>query len=545
MKRIILAFLAFLLPLAAPAAAQEVRPLTDDAATSVTAFYNDPATTRVGGESRIAAGATVDGPLASLGGPLTISGTVRGDVVVINGDLRILDGGRIEGGARVVGGRLEGSPAAITGGVTIYREPLRFRREGDRLVTPGVDRPAWPSAGLSTIFGRTDLSVGVDGSYNRVEGLPVRFGPRIQLGHSNPTVLDASLIYRTRDGLRLHHREFGHQLHLQQYLGGHRAMLVGAGLHRAVDPIEGRGLTDTENSLATFVLHRDYRDHYERQGWSAYLRLVGPTRPYEVGIEYRDERHRAIDPGSPWSLLRNDSPWRAQPMVAEGDLRSVLGSFRWDSRNDPVDPAAGWLVTAQVEQGLGGTLGHAAPAEADPEFTAVSLDARRYLRLGPRSRLALRARAAGAPDRGALPPQRQHVLGGEGGLPGYPGFSFDCGARQVEPGEDGFYPYYGCDRVVLLQAEYRFVLLPEASVARRLGLDFDIFASPELVLFADAGRAWIETRALEGRNHTGPSRLQPDVGAGLRLGPLGLYVAFPLDSAGSGPNFFIRLGPRL
>jgi hypothetical protein len=541
-KRIIL---ALLLPLAAPAAAQELRPLTEEAATAVAEFYNHPATTRLRGESRIAAGTTVDGRLASLGGPLVVAGTVRGDVVVINGDLVILGEGSIAGSVRVVGGRLEGPHEAIANGAVIYREPMRFRREGDRIVAPGVERPAWPSAGRATIFGRTDFSVDMDGSYNRVEGLPIRFGPRIQLGHSNPTVVDARLIYRTRTGLRVHHREFGHDLQVQQYMGGHRGMLLGVGLHRLVNPIEDRGLSDTENSLATFILHQDFRDHYERHGWSAYLRLVGPTRPYEVGIEYRDETHRSIDPGSPWSLIRNDSPWRPQPAVAEGDLRSVIGSFRWDSRNDPVDPAAGWLVSATVEQGVGGTLGHADPVPADARFTAVSVDARRYLRLGPRSRLALRARAAGAPDRGALPAQRQHVLGGEGQLPGFPGFTFDCGARAEEPGQDGLYPYYGCDRVVLLQAEYRFALLHDAGLARRLGLDFDLFANPELVLFADAGRAWIEARALDARLDTGPRVLHPDVGAGLRMGPVGLYLAVPLSNAAAGPNLFVRLGPRL
>jgi hypothetical protein len=537
--------IALLLALAAPVTGQEVSPLTDGAAASVTAFYNDPATIRIGGDTWIGTGSRVDGPLASLGGPVRIAGTVHGDVVVINGDLRILEGGSIEGSARVVGGRAEGALAAVTGGVTVYPEPLRFRREGGRLVAPGVDRPAWPSAGRPTVFGRTDLGLTVDGSYNRVEGLPVRFGPRVQLGHSNPTVVDAGLIYRTRNGLRFHHRELGHDVQLQQYLAGHRSALVGVGLHRVVDPIEDRGLSNTENSLATFILHQDYRDYFERHGWSAYLRLIGPTRPYEVGIEYRDEKHRSIDPGSPWSLLRNDRPWRPQPRVAEGQLRSVLGTFRWDSRNDPEDPAAGWLVTGEVEQGLGGTLGYASPMAADPEFTAVSIDARRYLRLGPRSRLAFRAMAAGAPDRGALPPQRQRVLGAEGGLPGYTGFRFDCGARAAEPEPDGFYPYYGCDRVVLLQAEYRHQLVADPGIARRLGLDFDVFGSPELVLFTDAGRAWIETRAIQGRHDTGPGGLQPDIGAGLRMGPLGVYVAYPLSSTGSGFNFFVRLGPRL
>jgi len=477
---------------------------------------------------------------------------------VINGDLRVLPGARIDGAARIVGGRVDGETDAIAGGHTVYHEALRFRREGDRLVGHDPERPGWPSAGWPTWFGRTDFVAAVDGSYNRVEGLPVAFGPRIQLGHSNPTILDARLVYRTRSGLRMDAGDFGHDARIEQYLGGHRGAIVGIGLHRVVDPIEHGGLSDVENSLATFVLHQDYRDHYERHGWSTYVRLVGATRPYEARIEYRDETHRSIDAGTPWSLLRNDSPWRAQPRVAAGDLRSIRASFQWDTRNDPADPAAGWLLTVGVEQGVGGTLSvpdgpfdeddplaEQPRRPADSEFTTVGVDARRYLRLGPRGRLAVRAAAAGAPDSGPLPPQRQHTLGAEGGLPGYSRFQLDCGARAEPPSAGGFYPYYGCDRMVLVQAEYRHALFTDPGFGRRLGLDFDLFATPELVLFANAGRAWIEARALDGRADTGPRSLRPDLGVGLRLGPIGAYLAIPLAGSGRTPNFFVRLGPRI
>lgn len=557
MKRIATGLLLSLVAL--PAAAQESRPLTDAAAASVMAFYNDAGTTRIQGGTRIAPGAVLDGNVAALGGPLVVGGTIRGDLVVINGDLRLLPGSRVEGAVRVVGGRFDGAADGVAGAIIVYPESLRFRREGERMVAPAPDRPLWPSAGTATRFGRLDFTAGLHGSYNRVEGFPVMAGPRLQLGQSNPTVIDARLVYKTRSGLRFHHRELGHDLRVEQYLGGGQRMLVGVGLHDLVDPIEDAGLSDTENSLSTFVLHQDHRDHYVRQGWSAYLRFIGTTRPYDARVEYVDESHRSIDPGNPWSLLRNDSPWRSQPRVARGALRSIRGSFVWDSRNQPVDPAAGWLVTAGVEQGLGGTLAYHVPEDgswgivippvgprpADSEFTFVSVDARRYLRLGPRSRLAVRAGAAGAPDSGPLPPQRQVTLGGEGNLSGFRSFEFDCDARTHGPAADGFYPYYGCDRSLLFQAEYRFALLTDPGIARRLGLDFDLFATPELVLFADAGRAWIEARALDGRNDVGPRRLHSDVGAGLRLGPLGFYIAVPLTDAGTGPNFFLRLGPRL
>ncbi|MFO7893372.1 MAG: BamA/TamA family outer membrane protein [Longimicrobiales bacterium] len=545
-----------LLALAAPLAGQEERPLTHRAAEEAAAFYNNPSTSRVAGPARVAPGATVDGDLAALGGPLVIAGTVRGHVLVINADVRLEGDGRVAGAVTVIGGDVAGGEAAIAGPVTVYADALRFRQENGRII------PLDPGAGSlirqDTWFGRGELNLAVDGAYNRVEGLPISFGPRFELGHGNPTVFDARIIYRTGNGLQFHPNELGHDVRLEQYLGGYRALKVGLGWHRATDAIETRGLLDTENSLSTFILHRDLRDHYVRSGWRVYLEYIGRTRPVEAGIEYRDEHHSSIGSRTPWSLLDNDEPWRAQVQVADGPLRLARGWIRWDTRNDRDDPSAGWLLEADVEQGVEGDLAArrpnpvpgAAPALVDrpvnAEYTVLRVEARRYLRLGPRSRVALRAMAAGSPDDGALPPQRQHVLGGEGSLPGYLHFAFDCGARQAAL-VDGLTPYYGCDRAVLFQAEYRFAFLGGRGLdlGRRLGLDFELATTPELVVFADGGRAWIEPESLGDRVNVGPGDLRYDAGIGLRLGRLGIYFAAPLSDGGDGVNFFVRLGPRI
>lgn len=557
MKRVIWALLLSLPAL--PATAQEGRPLTGDVAAAIAAFYNDAGTIRLSGETRVPAGTELTGDVASLGGPMVVAGTVRGDVVVINGDLRLEPGGRVTGGVTLTGGALRGDSTGIGGPIVVYPEAMRVRWEGDRLIGRGPGRDSWLSAAWPTRFGRAELTLAVDGSYNRVEGLPVRFGPRIELGQSNPTVVDARLIYRTRSGLRVHPDELGHDVRVEQYLGGHRSVRVGLGRHRVVDPIEDNGLTDTENSLSTFLLHRDYRDHYARRGWRAYLLYGGQTRPLDFGIEYRDETHGTAEARTPWSLLDNDEPWRPQPLVAEGDIRLLRGWLVWDTRNERLDPATGWLVELELEQGLEGELEIATveeiPLPGEPftlttrdvgaEFTTVRFDVRRYVRMGPRTRMAFRAAVAGSPDDGALPPQRQHILGGEGTMPGYDRFFFDCGARGgVAYGP--FLPYYGCDRSVLFQVEGRLALTGASgfSVGRLLDLDFELLTTPELVLFADIGRAWIEAESIQDRRALGPRRFRSDIGAGLKLGRLGFYLATGLSDGGQ-TNFFVRLGPRL
>ncbi len=549
--------LALVPPLVAQEATPEPEPLTEAAAHAVAAFYNRPSTTRVEGPARLASGATLRGDVAAVGGPFTVAGLVTGDVVVINGDVVLLSGGRIEGSLTVVGGQMNGPRDGVAGHVVRYDDLLRFRRERGRLVALGPARASW-LRGWSTEFGRTDLILAVQESYNRVEGLPIAFGPRLEFGRSNPTVLQAVVIYRTRNGFRIHPDDFGHRIILEQYLGGHRSVAAGVGLYNLIEPIEKRGLSDLENSLSTFIAHEDYRDHYGRRGWSGYLRFIGRTRPYEAGVEYRDEEQGTTEAGTPWALLGNDEDWRPEPEVAEGSLRSVRGWFQWDTRNDRIDPATGWLIRAEVEQGLEGQLTSVALDETPgvpggtleevpvgAEFTSVTLDARRYYRLGPKTRLALHALATGSPDDGALPAQRQHALGGEGTLPGYRQMQLDCGARSRAPLVEGHYSYYGCDRAVLVQAELRYALFTGVALGRKLGLDFDLFTTPELVLFADAGRAWIEEQSLGRRFNTGPSDLRYDAGFGIRAGPIGLYLAVPLSSGTDGANFFVRLGPRL
>ena len=81
-----------------------------------------------------------------------------------------------------------------------------------------------------------------------------------------------------------------------------------------------------------FGIHQDFRDHYHRRGWTAFATLAPRQWPLSATVEYREERHRSMAPGSPWALYRNDRPWRPQPLVGEGRLNSVAGILEVDSR---------------------------------------------------------------------------------------------------------------------------------------------------------------------------------------------------------------------
>lgn len=564
-----LAALAAALLAAAPLAAQpgaEAGPeLTADAADAVLSLYNRATTVRLHGESILPAGTELAGDLGVLDGPLVLAGRVRGSVVVINGDLRFEPGAEVGGDVIVVGGIVHGlASARVHGTATVYREPLRYRRDGDLLVqAPLPEKGSGLSAGRDFRFGRTDFTLAVRGAYNRVEGLPIAGGARIELGRSNPTLFEAVGIYRTESGLRLRDRDLGYALRIEQHMGGRRAVRLGLALRSEVRPIEDHGLSDRESSLAVFVLHRDFRDYYERSGRAAYLRIAPRGQPLSAVLELRDETHTSMPAGKPWSLLDNGREWRSQPVVAEGDLTSIAAQLTYDTRNEALEPSAGWYIAAELESGIGGALVSRVSVDsatgqpvldrraADHRFHTALFDVRRYARTGPGSRLAIRALVAGSLDGGPLPPQRQHALGGEGSLPGYRPFQFDCGARRNRLGiveedvlvETEFYPFYGCDRMALIQLEYQVRLPLPHDLGRRVS-GIDLGPPPSWVIFFDAGRTWNEAAARGGRG-AGQDDFAADAGFGLRLGRLGLYWAVPLSGGSEGMNFFVRVGPRL
>ena len=534
-------------------------------------FFNDPSTIHFTGRARIPSSRIVVGDVAALGGPFTIAGEVDGDLVVVNGDLIFETGGAVTGDILVVGGRVFGEELGEIGGnLRIFDEPLRYVQRGDRISSARrpEDRGGY---GPDFPWGDARFTVKSGQNYNRTEGLPVMFGPTFRTAGANPLRLDVLGIWRTDMGFDLNQDDFGYAIRAEQALGGRDNIAVGGTFFSMVDPIEDWGLTNLEASLTSFILHEDYRDYFERQGWSAYAEFRLPYTPVEFRAEYFDEEHDFMGVVSPWSITNNDDPWREQPLVAEGDVRFLEGSVTVDTRNDRSDPSDGWLLEATARKGLGGDLflpshlttdevgGELVEAhEFDTGFLAGFLDLRGYLRINPGASLNIRGVMGGALSDVPLPPQFQHAMGGVGSLPGHSLFAQDCGAREStrvfdHEMEDGLvrnqvFPSYGCDRFALFQAEFRGNLFMDWG----LGWDDegdpfeddwnwypDIDFSPNWAAFFDAGRAW----------NIGSSDTDTlmDVGVGIFFGDLGLYFAYPLNEDERGDrdgNFFIRLSRR-
>ena len=148
-------------------------------------YYNDSSTTRIAGSFTLPAGSRFNGPFAVFRGSLKVSGVITGRVTVINGDLIIDPGARIEGDVLVVGGAIIIRPGGFLIGVRrVYpMTALLTRTASGLLIVRELPQALRDIASARTSFTtghfRTTLGVETGRTYNRVEGLPIIFGPTV------------------------------------------------------------------------------------------------------------------------------------------------------------------------------------------------------------------------------------------------------------------------------------------------------------------------------------------------------------------------------
>lgn len=542
-----------------------VRQLPRDVAEEAVRFFNAPHTLHFSGATRIPEGRGVDGDMAVLGGPVTVGGRISGSLLVINGDLWLERGAVIGGDVIVVGGTIANVDDAEVGGeIRSYRDPLRYRRFGEEIVyAPRRQLPGY--AGRVSFDrreqSRDDFLVALGGTYNRVEGAPILFGPRIDEWLTEDMRLRVSLLGVLRSGrdFSLRTGDFGYRANAELLFGSLRSSNFGLGA-RAVDVVQSTEtwpLKDYESGWSSFLLHRDYRDWFRREGVALYA-AMRPNPGFSLIAEARSEDHYSISDRDPWTLFRSDQPWRPNPAVTAGSYRALVGQLRLDTRNDRAAPSSGTFVTAEYELGEGrdvvngwapaGWAGATAPGLDDGrlEYHRFFFDARSYLRVTPTGRLNVRLAGGGWMGGDPLPLQRRMALGAPDPLPGFDFRETTCGASGAAL--QGL-----CDRVLVAQAEFRthlgFEFGPDwANDWGDSELDYEPFhvSGPDIVVFTDAGRGWLAGPASPGRD-TGIPPLRSfavDLGLGLDFGPLGFYLARALDGNERGVTFTVRMGRR-
>ena len=520
-------------------------------------------------------GREIRGNVAVQHGPLILGGHVTGSVLAVNSDVILRSTARIDGDLLVVGGEVEGRNAAYVGGeIRIYRQSLRYRQEGDRIVVDRSEREEdeedegwWRRLERRGARSWSDpIRIAQSGPYNRVEGLPVSVGPAIYERRSWGSFrLDAAAVVRTGSSFASEDSDVGHNVRGEVRLGRRQGIGIGGRAFNIVDPVESWQLTNLEVALAAFLFHRDYRDYYQRHGASGFVTLFAGRDATLTG-SISDERWTSRVLNDPFTLFHNQDDWRANPLVDEGRFHLANATLRIDTRTDPDEPWSGWYIDGNVEGGRGrytavaplsSPAGRSVQVGEAVAYTRGFLDIRRYNRLSPFAQINLRAVVGGWVSGDPLPLQRRVSVDGPGALPGFD-FRSDRGGVDIATCSVGT-PVLGrpaqCDRIALAQIEYRG------------DISFDLFedwndgvhyrhrsgrASAAWVVFADAGRGWIvgdaatdEDDLIYERDRLPPlSTFRTDIGIGLDFGGFGIYGAKSVSTPGQPANFFVRLKHR-
>ena len=529
--------------------------------------YNAATTTRLVGRTSLPAGNAWRGDVAVRNGPVVIGGRVEGTLLVINGDALLDSSAVITRDVIVVGGTVRRARgASVAGDVRIYQEPLAYRVKGDELALAPPELRRWfRNFGVEKSWGTADshssLTLATGGTFNRVEGLPIVFGPLFdwKLHRDLRLRADALGLFRSAGDFTAKRGDLGYILRTELRSG--EIVTYGAQF-RAFDvvaPVEDWGLRNGEVGWSAFLFQRDYRDYYLSKGVAGSV-FVQPRRALRLDLELRRDWQTSVDARDPWTVFRNDQPWRRNPPIDDGHYTAFGATATVDTRNERTDPTAGWWLRARFEHahsddvtpatGVPAAVRGSIPTDGSYAFSRLFVDLRRYTRVSPSGRLNLRLVAGGWLGGDPLPLQERLSAGGPDPLAGYEFRHSACNRDIVDRAFAGS-QVAACDRVIVAQAEYRGHIAlhwsynssaPEDEAVKSLlalrGLDF--------VVLGDAGQAWLLGN--------GPGRLPDDrlptigswladLGLGIDWGGLGLYVAKAV-TAGEPLRFTLRLDHR-
>ncbi|MEO7963910.1 MAG: BamA/TamA family outer membrane protein, partial [Gemmatimonadaceae bacterium] len=445
-----------------------------------------------------------------------------------------------------------------------------YTREGDRLTRrtgDDVTTPWWRRRDRWRKGPWSELRLVSAKTYNRVEGLPVHIGSRSGQDFGwGRLLVEGYGIIRSADGFEWKSDNLGHSVSAALQLGKRQGVRLGGRLFNEVEPVESWQLDDSEIGMASFFLHRDFRDYFNRHGGALTANIFG-GRDLDLALAYTDERWSTRAARDPWTVFRNTEPWRENPEMDEGTFHLLNATLRYDTRNDQMHPWSGWFMKADYEYGTG-TIARYAPTTPGvresttrglTSYDRVLFDVRRYNRVAPDAQLNFRIVAGGWLSGDDLPLQRRFSLGGPGSLSGFDFRSAPSGTDVLQcntPAIVGSAAPAGtpaeCERFAFGQVEFKndlhfdpFGLFAEDRSWRRSGWG----RGTQWVLFGDVGRGW-PVGARDGSLTYGKwsiprlGSFKADVGLGLVLDNVGVYLSKALVKESSPLNVTVRLRPR-
>lgn len=371
----------------------------------------------------------------------SVASSVRGDVVVVGGDLFLHPGAVIDGHAIAIGGGVYNSTLAVVrGGRQEFRDHgFAAERSGDtvRLAYRRVRGRAPETFFLPGIYGLRLPS------YDRVNGATLPVGPQLSLDTAR-VVLDPLLTYRSHLGA------VDPSLALTIGLGRRVTLALAGG--RTTVSNEAWIRPDAINSFTTLVSGLDTRNHYRADRAEGRVARLWETESAEwepfVGAlteQAWSTGSRGLPEHAAWSLLsRRDTLGisRPNPEVARGRTSAAVAGGRL--RYEQADLLGNLVLTSE--------LPFASPG--DERYVQTTLDGDVVFDALGDHRLQFFLHAvltAGDP----APPQRHAYLGGSGTVPTRPLLSLGgdqllfVESRYVVPLRGVTLPFVGSPLVTL------------------------------------------------------------------------------------------------
>ena len=247
-------------------------------------------------------------------------------------------------------------------------------------------------------------------------------------------------------------------------------------LHRLTDVVAPELFPGYNSGIGIFqriIGVPDLQNYYLRQGAEIglYWAPIMPTHSFRLSM--LAESHTNLQKSTDWSITNWTSKlsFRENPPITVGQLRGLIFQYDFVNRTKSL----GWHNTFLAEHS-------SAAVGSDFDFTRLQLHLRYAF---PLENNRIRTRLLLGYSDSPLPIQRQFVIGGMGGLRGYPWYRQENGSDGIITYKSGHTssPYaFAGDRGFLLNIEYHYRLSNLFS--------WSIFKNAFLIAFLDEGQVW-------------------------------------------------------
>ncbi|HEX2093576.1 MAG TPA: polymer-forming cytoskeletal protein [Longimicrobiaceae bacterium] len=400
----ILALTVFLLALASPLRAQEVRLEGAGEGRAVRLAREILAARgylRLDRDTVLPGTFRAAGDLVVVDADVRLEGTVEGRVAVLGGVLFVRPGARIGGPVAVVGGEVYASDKAAVGEIVEDSVPQEVAVEFDS-AGPGAGVRVIPPPGSGPRLTLPGILGARLPTYDRVNGLTLAAGPAWLIsGREGGPRVDAWVSYHTA------RNRFGGGISARTPVGP--GLRLEAGAERGVFTNERWIREDPINTLGALFFANDERDYYGSDRATLSLArvheepLIAGEYAFEPRIVIGMYSDRSLDSRRPWSLFGDLD--RPNLHVEEEEWASVtLGSgFRWQGGT------TSFRGDVQVERALEITGGIG--------FTQLITDGLWTMQALGRHEVTVRFHATGTLGGDPAPPQRWSFVGGRSTLP--------------------------------------------------------------------------------------------------------------------------------